>query len=118
LVDNKTKLALADWTMVGHSALLVEVAAVRSTGVDALTRASVAGSGLWAVLVCGATFIGLRWGWRTGLTVRVRSTLGVGSTDEALWTFTARLVDDNTADGVVTTGSSEATWVYALTLVA
>ena len=117
LVDHQAVLAAALRLVVHHLALLVEGAGLGSTGVEALASLGVASCVLAAISVGLAACVRFHGGLlrlERSVAGRIRATADVRPADEALRTFTARLVDHHLADRVVTTRSSKAARVRAL----
>ena len=104
LVYHQAVLAATLGLVALHRALLVKGTGLGGTRVEALASLGVTGCVLSTVLV-GPTSKG--WGDRKVVerlvTLRIWPTSDMGPTNEALWAFTARLVDDHIADGIVTT---------------
>ena len=114
--DNQTELAAAGRPVVGHAALLVELAGEAGAGV-------VTGAGCGVTLgvqrtlgipLAAARTDNLRLGWRRlGVALAAWPTTHGRPANVALGTLAARLVQDNGAEGVGAAGGAQAARVHA-----
>ena len=117
LVDDQAVLAATLWLMVHNLALLVEGAGLCSTWVETLAILGVACCVLVTVPVRLASSDGHRWRlqWLERTVARwIWAAANMRTSNEALRTLTARLVDHHFTNSIVSTGSSKAAWVSTL----
>ena len=93
LINNQTKFAFANWLMVIHSTLLVQVATEAGAGANTF---SIAASRIWSAVIipaASANNLGL-CGWRSHIiwAAGAGAAADMRSSNIALWTLTAGFV--------------------------